>query len=630
MVQEKKAGLDRVNRVPLRLKASTRQLFARSWAFEVAFAALTIAAAALILSLVGRQSGWPTGQAFSSPFILTQMYAAHFRHHDFFPIWSSSDAYGMGSPVLLYYQKTFFYVSGLFYILTGNSLKSAFVLSIALFLIIGSYGMRAALGTITRRKLLVTVGALGFLFSNYVFTDWLVRGDLPEFTALMLVPWLLYWCLNLVINRRVSFVLIPTLVLLVNAHNAIALVSVFTLLITFTTFAATAGLAGLRAVFRRLFIAVGGATVLLAPILLAELRFSAFYDPAAKVDLPAANESVFQNFYRPIAYLYNSSYHWLRDTHNARRPIGVQIDFSIWIPIALAVLAGLTLLVASRMKRTHSGFGRYFNGPAMVVLLASFGLYLFLQLSASADVYRVLKPLMVIDYPYRMLALITPLGIIIVIALAEALYRRYGSGHRRLRNSRILSGLSVVWLGSIILLSPLTSTFRIDYGPLVQLASGGNGPVNKYAFPPTSLWDRPQYTSYLSAPASAIDNEYLPKLVDSTGKELTFDYPIYQRLSSLYALGRGSIGACSVVEPSNTPLESLQLTFTVRCSRPTRLGLPISYNADTQILVKGPRGTLRNVPYTHIPTDPRIFISVPNSQPESLVVNLPTLWRTLF
>ena len=125
----------------------------------------------------------------------------------------------MGTPVLLYYQRVFFYAAGLIYALFGG-LKGSVVATIAIFLVIGAYGMRRALSVVTKSRLLHTVGSLGFLCTNYVFTDWLdPHGDLGEFAALMIVPWLLYWCLNLVTYQHASFLLIPVIVLLVNAHS---------------------------------------------------------------------------------------------------------------------------------------------------------------------------------------------------------------------------------------------------------------------------------------------------------------------------------------------------------------------------------------------------------------------------
>ena len=130
---------------------------ASRWKFEAGFALVTLLAITIILSIVGRHSGWPNNDEGTTQAFETEIYSAHFRQLDFFPIWSSSDSYGLGSPLPLYYHKAFFMVSGLLYLLLGN-IKSALVLGIAIFMVVGVYGMRMALHTITKRKLLVVLG----------------------------------------------------------------------------------------------------------------------------------------------------------------------------------------------------------------------------------------------------------------------------------------------------------------------------------------------------------------------------------------------------------------------------------------------------------------------------------------
>ena len=198
------------------------------WVYEALYLVLVAGGAVIVLVPVLTRAGWPLNEGSTAPLLLVQMYAGHFRHLDFFPVWSSSDGIGMGSPVLLFYHRTFYYTAGMIYLLSGGDLKFAVVATIMAFLFIGAYGMRSALGIITTSRLLCVVGSLGFLFTNYVFTDWLdPRGDLAEFSALMIVPWLLYWCLTLVKHRRMSFVVVPVIVALVNSHSDIALLSVF-------------------------------------------------------------------------------------------------------------------------------------------------------------------------------------------------------------------------------------------------------------------------------------------------------------------------------------------------------------------------------------------------------------------
>lgn len=590
--------------LPLRLS--------RRWVFEVAFAALALAAAALIVSVVGRKSGWPIGTAFENELILVRIYAAHFRHLDFFPVWSSTDGLGLGTPVLLFYQKTFFYVSGAVFILLGGALKPTLIVSIMLFLVVGAYGMRRALGGITESRLLQTVGSVGFLFTNYVFSDWLERGDLPEFAAMMIVPWLLFWCINLVKNRRVSLSLIPIMVLLVNAHSAIGLISVFTLLITMITFVATAGMRGLRAIAPRLVLAVGGATLLLAPTLLAELRFSNYYDPASKVTYRAKIANDFAGF---GSYFYDSTYHWLG--YNSRGL--VQIDFAIWIPIAITLIGVATLWVATWRRPDGRRWARNLCTPWILMLLACLCIYLLLQLPAFLWMYRLLPPLQSIDYPYRMLAFITPIGVILVIAIANCAWRNYPA-------SVIPKMAAVGWLVSLIVLSPITSTWSNAFA---GLASPGQ-------FPSISTYSEiPRYVDYrtfngLFTFNGILYDEYLPKVFESDGKELEDDGPLFVRLhKKQFGSEALSQADCKIVVPTRSPSESLQLKFKVTCNRATLFALPISFNAYSKVFIEGNGRTVSQIPYLHIPSDPRIIIYVRKPNPEVVVVHLPTLWGVL-
>jgi hypothetical protein len=593
---------------------SLSSILGRRWVYEVSYAIIVLGAAALILSLVGRGSGWPIGAAFNNELILVPIYAAHFRHLDFFPVWSSSDGLGLGTPVLLFYHKAFFYVAGFIFILCGGALKQTLIISIALFLVVGAYGMRQALTLVTDSRLLRTVGSVGFLFTNYVFTDWLTRGDLPEFSAMMIVPWLLYWCLNLVKNRRVSLVLIPVLALLVDAHSAIGLISVITLAITMITFLAVAGMQGLRAIAPRLIVAVGGATVLLAPTLLAEVKFGQAFDPESKVTLYGKVANEFVGF---GSYFYDGSYRWLASNIGQRS--FVQIDFAIWIPIAIVLIGAATLWVATRTRPDRTRGARNLRTPGILMLLASLSVYLFLQWPVSLWLYRLLSPLQVVAYPYRMLTFITPIGVILVIAIANYFFRLYPA-------SVIPKVVAVLWLVALIALSPITSTWSINYA---FLAAPGQ-------FPPTSDSAPPRYVDYQTYKGffslnGIIFDEYLPKVSTPTGGELSDDGPLYVHLhKDQYGAGSLSKVPCTIVVPSRSPLESLQLTFTVTCHRATRFALPVTFNAYSKVFVGRTGRTLHPIPYFRVPTDPRIVIDVKSSRSELVVVHLPTLWGTLF
>jgi hypothetical protein len=579
--------------------------------YEVAYGALVLAAVALILSIVGRRSGWPIGQAFNNELILVQLYAAHFRHLDFFPVWSSTDGLGLGTPVLLFYQKAFFYVAGILFILFGGSLKPALVGTIGIYLVAGAYGMRLALGMVTKSRLLVAVGSVGFLFTNYVFTDWLVRGDLPEFSAMMIVPWLLYWCLELVKNRRVSLLLIPVLPLLVDAHSAIGLVSIFTLAVAVITFLTVAGWRGLRTVAPRLVVAVVGAGLLLAPTLLAEVRFAPYYDPTSKV---TNNNHVSGEFVPFWSYFYNGGYRWLANTAH----LDLQIDFAIWIPIVLAGLAVLAYRLWAVRHPGRAGSGTGIDRASVAFLAVSLAVYLLLQWRAFLGVYRFVAPLEVIDYPYRMLAFIVPIGVIGVVMVADVFFRRFP-------HSAMPKLVAAAWLASLVLLSPVTATWRTTYG---LLANPDQFPSTSLSAPPATM-DYQSYRGIFSFNGMLYD-EYLPKVYSSQGRELTDDGHLYTALHRHdYGAGPLSRVPCTVGVPTKSPLESLAMRFAVRCGGATRLALPVTYNAFSSVYVVGAGGKLRQITYHHVPTDPRMVIDVPSSTPETVVVHLPTLWGVL-
>ncbi len=325
------------------------------------------------------------GQTFGQDPVLVQVYAAHFRHGDFFPVWSSSDAYGMGTPTLLFYHKAFFFIGGAVFIVLGGALKTTLLVTVAFFMVVGAYGMRQALGLVTEQRFIQVVGSLGFLFTNWAFAEWLSRGDLAEFSAMMVVPWLVYWCLTLVKDRRMSWAIIPTIVVLVDAHSAVALVSTVMLAITGVTFLATSGVAGLRAILGRLAIAVGATTLILAPMLVAELEMARFYDPASKIT--EFGVTVSYHFANPWwSYFYISSYRWLSLTNTS---LNIQLDFAITFLLA----AGLLAVIVRWARRTgaHSqASGPTVNRPVVAVLVSSLALYLFMQFRVSLPLRRAL------------------------------------------------------------------------------------------------------------------------------------------------------------------------------------------------------------------------------------------------
>lgn len=584
---------------------------------ELLLVGAIVGAITLCLTLAARRAGWPLGQTFGNDVQLVQIYAAHYRHGDLFPVWSSSDAYGMGSPVLLFYQKAFFMVGGVVFILLGGALKATLMVTLGLFMAVGAYGMRRALGMVTASRLLIVVGSIGFLFTNEAFTEWLARGDLAEFTALMVSPWVLHWCLNLVKYRRVSFSIVPAMVVLVDAHNAVALVWIFALAVTGVVFVVSSGWSGIRTVAPRLSWAVAATTLLLAPMLVAELKMGHNYDPIHKVTLFGGNVS--QNYANPIYYLYEGSYHWLANLEPY--PITVQMDFAI---TALIVVGAVAAAVRLWRRRPVSGVEPDRPGldpRTIAVLVVSLAIYYVLQLRAFHFVFDLLTTLKVISFPYRMMAVITPLALVLAVGIADGFLRTLAL-HPDGRTTRFLPvTVASIWLISLIGLSPVTA-----HEPGLQASMLPTAPF----FPIPALTVRPVEGDAASA-ESPLFLEYLPNVDSASGRRLPTDGAIY---ASLHATGTEgeSLGPspCTVVEAPHTPLEATDIDYRVTCAGPARVALPISFNSFTAVDRYGRSGRWTPVAIVHVPTDPRIVVSVGAGGTERLVAHLPTLSHILF
>ncbi len=535
--------------------------------------------------------------------ILTQIYSAHFRQLDFFPVWSSSDAYGLGTPVLLYYNKLFFFVSGGLDLLLGGAIKPTMIVSTAFFMAVGAYGMRIALSTITRRRLLLLVGPLAFIFTNYAFSDWLVRGDFAEFSAMMLVPWLLWWCLDLINVRRASFAIIPIFTLLVLAHLAIALVSMITICVAILTFAVVAGPGELKRNAKRLLISAIGSGLLLTPLLVASLLFDRLYDPTSKITQSGylASNNI---FYSRSGYFVNTAKRFFPGNGG----ISYQIDFAIWIPIALGLLL---LFGAKAALRRRVRIGESFRVPAMIFLLVSLGAYILLQFPVSRPLYEHIKVLEDVQFPWRMLALIDSLGIVVVIAGFEAAYRKI--------DRRIMGVVAILWLTSFVALSPVFSTYPSFMAPSVLAA-----PAHlRYGQYPEMIGVIGEYLPQVAKESSlgTLERDELLFKSDSEAQAVSVSHHKVQALSA---------AKCAVTEPPDTAFEALHVTMTITCDRATAVALPISKNAFTSIAVRNAKNRFAPVAMIRVINDPRIVIWVPSSKSQHLSINLPTLWRVLF
>ena len=589
------------------------------WTYELIFLVFVLGAAALALSLGGRRAGWSFGQTPPDP-LLVQIYAAHFRHGDLYPVWSSSDAYGMGTPVLLFYQRAFFTVGGVVFILLGGSLKATLVVTIGIFMVIGAYGMRKALSLVTRSRLVMVVGSAGFLISNWTFSEWFLRADLAEFSALMIVPWLIYWCLTLIRDRRWSWSIVPVVVVLVWAHNTVALLAVIMLVVTGVAFLLCYRLAGLRAVAYRLTVSVVLTVLILAPGLVAEVRMGRYYDPASTIIAENTFVSSF-TFVKPWAVLYNPSFHWLSRSVNAAVPFGLdlQLDVAVTLLLVLGLITVLVLWFRTHVRHAAADVPDV-NRVVVTVLVVSFVIYQLMQFRLSLSAWDRFWQLKVIGYPFRMMTFSIPLAFVLAGVVADWYLRLYRA--RRPNSTwRLPAAIAALWLVLFVAISPIVARAPAPVA----------GKYPDLPFVPIGVLTEPNTTTFTTNPLGPLFAEYLPKVKAPDGRTLPFATSIYQQLHQDHreAASLSSV-PCSVVQTAGTGFESLSATYRVHCDGPTALALPISYNHFTTVTERTPGGGSRPVPVLHAPTDPRIVIRVRDAGTHTYDVQLPTLAGILF
>ena len=590
--------------VPQREGARTRQV---GWALELAYLLAVLAASALALSLVGRRPGWPVGQTPPDPTIV-QLYAAHFRHGDFYPVWSSSDAFGLGTPLLLFYQRTFFTVGGFVFIVLGGHLKATMIATLAIFMVIGAYGMRKAIAVVSDSRLIQMTGSIGFLFTNWAFSEWFLRADQAEFAAYMIVPWLIYCCLALIKEERLSWWIVPTIVALFWAHNTVGLASVFLLTVTALVFLAQYGTSGLRLVGRRLVIATVLILAILGPGVIAEVKMGRYYDPASTI---IGNNAYIHSFVfpHPWAYLVDTPFRWFGSSRTGAVPFGlnIQVDFAISGLLLLGLVASVIALYRRRKP------GDFWSPPidhyVLTVLCVSLVIYFFFQLSVSRPIWTSVWQLEVFGYAFRMMSFAIPLALVLAMIVADWFLRIYKSRWPR-GSIWIPFGAATLWMASLILLSPITVS-----GPPTTQGAFPDAPF----LPIGDLTPQP-FATFRTSSAYRLFPEYLP-VVQGQNSDRVYSL-LHEREREAGSL---SSVDCAVSQTSGQALESLKKTYSVVCRGSTELALPISFNPFTTVSERTVQGGLRHVQIIHVPTDPRIVVRVARAGSFTYVVRLPTL-----
>ena len=370
----------------------------RYWALSLA---LGLAWSLVLMLPVLVHSGWPanhdgTAQVARMAAILDQWRLGHA-----IPVWSTHLQGGYGSPLPALYHKTSMYASAAVLGLTG-SVKAALVVPVLGFLVLGFAGVCLCVRQWAggRHAWVGWVGGAALLASNYATTDWLVRGAFAELVAMMLLPWLVAWCLRLIETGRWSRWIGPLLALLALSHAGLAYFALVPLVL-----AAGLALARWRTAARHWVLpglqSIGICTVLLLPWLLPMMAMGAF----ARVDRLLVPGFVPRNNHMPAdLLLWDPGWTWGATWMGAT----IQLDT---VPLLLAVAYGV-LVVASAWRRKPGSTEGTGSPMAALFLVGTLSAMFWLQTAWAHRVYEELPGAQFLQFSWRLLAYLTVVSVV--------------------------------------------------------------------------------------------------------------------------------------------------------------------------------------------------------------------------
>lgn len=508
-----------------------------------------------------RDGGWPFTHEGPAFFHRTLIYAQHLAAGDLFPIWSSEDVFGFGSPMPLLYHKQFYLLAAPIALATG-SLKLADALALWLMLVCGAAGMYACARVLGARRLASAVAGVSLIAANYTVTDWLVRGNVAELSAMMLVPWLLYF---LIVGRQGNQ--IPAgagvlLALVAYAHSVLAFFSGVIFAVAMVILAATNGADRRLLLPRAWWRPVVLASALVTPLALLTRVFSPAYDFSRILTPPFRPIDQF----RPLSmYLWDTTWAFGQTVAGYTRQLDIPM---MTLGVAVAGFAGW------RGWTHQPSIGRArlraLALPFVVGLLA-----LLLQLPTTNAIYEAIPGAAYIQFPWRLLALITPCLILCAVVAAD-----------------------------LVLVDPVRLVVLAAAGAWMVAGSGALVPIHDPRYPQTE-WSRLPPQSFSGF------REYEPAAA----------LPIGESRARLDAAWREA--GCQVTrrEPG---LETLNVQFDVVCGATTPLVLPV-YSSPVHSVRIG--AETRTVPCLAVEQLPALCGVVVPGGASLVTVRMPTVGR---
>jgi hypothetical protein len=380
--------------------------------------------------------GWPRNHDGAAGFQRVETFRRAFAEGNVLPLWEPRAENGYGSPFPFFYHRLFNTLAGAVALATGSPYTAVKVV-VPFLLFAGALGTFRVLSAIGLGRAYATGGALLLAFSNYAYTDWVVRGAFAEFTAFMLVPWLTLAALGVVRGApRAGWGLGAALTLMFFAHSVLFVFAFPLVLVAFL------GAFVLSRERRRVLANMARAALVVLVVAGPFLLGIRLFGDGLAVDRQRSGPfSVFRNFAPLGLYLYDRLAGWTSSTAGYTTEIGRGFN-------TLAIVSFAA--VAAGFARRRLSLGRILETRAAWFLVLGSGLcYFLLQMPVASPLYRALPPLQFLQFPWRLLAYSTLLSILVLCLSLDLLEASRPGPAARLSLRAALLGavLFQVWYG---------------------------------------------------------------------------------------------------------------------------------------------------------------------------------------
>jgi hypothetical protein len=330
-----------------------------------------------------------------------------FRFHEYFPAWTAYGSYGLGSPMPFFYHHVYFYIASSIDLIFNDVIVSVKI-SIFLLLTAGGTAVYMTVKKLFNRTFYGIVAAGLFIFSSYTYTQWLIRGAYAELTASVVFVWILF-IFSRIGSRFASIDFLTAGILfsiLLYSHNLIFLFALF----SFAVFLAVHIKECLRAPFKPLLSAVFPVITIL-PYIFPYIALKGLFD----MDHPIMAFKIKDSFIEIYRYFFDNHYNMGETWLNLSPEIGRFFFLPLVVLIIIFLVRKRRLLPDPPESGNEIPVKKY-----MIFVFIMLVFYIFLQLPASIPFYYSFVYFKYLQFPWRLLCMITPLAIILFIYYSDA------------------------------------------------------------------------------------------------------------------------------------------------------------------------------------------------------------------